>query len=498
MGENVSPSAFKSYKNAEIINGSYAGGQIGLGKIGRTWYATIKYENTYIVLNEKTVSYFSRVSKKGLSRLSQGVIDTFFGALGAEIARNKAGGSELFYTEYIRFLDGKECAISCPHSFESYLKKYCNRRKVDGSASNARLENDSDAIIERCPKCHHSISSSDKFCSNCGYRMSAKRSKSLKNKPDSDEDTIRPKSVRRKRLIIRIVLLAAIALFFILALIFVFNPPSLIVQYRLDKILDKCIDNESSQECKTLQGIYKISFMYCRAYFDIPEIDKEIPVYGVAKANDYRDGTEWDAYTRYRGISYINLEDSRFTYFPYYGCVSDKRGLENKSPVTDILTDQDTVAIYELSNLPQAYLLFSSSAKSSCGYEYYFENFSVDKTLWGQIPNWKEYYDAFYSVPKLYQKCSDVSTANVALVKLNSKLTEYAQNGVVRSFYDGWSAWNEGWGGCVFNKDKKTEREFNQRCGWGQDGARDTLKDFTDDMLKFKDNEKYKSKAISD
>ena len=53
-------------------------------------------------------------------------------------------------------------------------------------------------------------------------------------------------------------------------------------------MLDACEKKEESQKCKNIQSIYKITYEYCHAFFDIPEIDKSIPVYGVATRNDFK------------------------------------------------------------------------------------------------------------------------------------------------------------------------------------------------------------------
>ena len=102
---------------------------------------------------------------------------------------------------------------------------------------------------------------------------------------------------------------------------------------RLNETIDLCMYNETSYACASAQNKYGLKFEYCHSLSDIPEIDKKIPIYGVARKSNY------------------DMEESG----PYYSCTRYIDDVDRKNTENLLKTEPTTIALWSLYTAPKRY-----------------------------------------------------------------------------------------------------------------------------------------------
>ncbi|MBQ3280153.1 hypothetical protein IJG92_00615 [Candidatus Saccharibacteria bacterium] len=200
-------------------------------------------------------------------------------------------------------------------------------------------------------------------------------------------------------------------------------PSSTEISRRLNEVIDACMYNEQSRGCSSTQEKYHISFEYCHSLADIPEIDKAVPVYGVAK----REGIET------REISYRG-GDKTLDKYPYYSCAPSLDDINKTSDINILSSEPSTIALFALYKTPHYSI---SGDNRQCritldpGYNF----------LWDQIPNIEIIKNRYQIVSDTYNKCSMLSDLQSALDGINSELSAYSGNKIVQQFYKYYDEW---------------------------------------------------------
>ena len=279
------------------------------------------------------------------------------------------------------------------------------------------------------------------------------------------------------------------------------------IDQRLSEVVDACIYNENSRACKSLSKKYDMSFEYCHSLTDIPEIDKTIPVYGVARKKsftasslNYEPAINTGGGTPYVDYSlkpkYINIATSRKQrgtggdgIYPFYGCADSVDSIDTQKGL-NLIEDPETIALFGLSQIPQYSV--SGSASSSCKLTRPTPNY-----LWMQVPNMAKITSEGNNLLNIYNKCSMISDLRVAVDSLNNRIKNYANNYSVQLFFEKYDEWNTRGTTCRWY-----EKTFTQRCGAASDGSSDSagfgtmVNDFTKDMQKYVESDDFTSKVI--
>lgn len=278
------------------------------------------------------------------------------------------------------------------------------------------------------------------------------------------------------------------------------------IDQRLLEVVDACIYNENSRACKNLSKRYDMSFEYCHSLTEIPEIDKVIPVYGVARRKsfvasslNYEPAVKIGGDTLSTGTpvpgsrGIVTLKEQRGSsgdgIYPFYGCVDSIDSMDSQKG-TNLIVAPETIALFGLSKIPQYSV--SGSVNSSCKLTRPTPN-----NLWMQIPNMTKITSEGSNLLNIYNKCSMISDLRVAVDSLNSRIKNYANNYSVQLFYEKYDEWNTRDSSCVWY-----EKTFAQRCGAGSDGSSGSVglgtmvNDFTKDMQKYVESDDFVSKVI--
>ena len=511
---------FSKADDAEIIGGDYSGAAFGtVEKSKHKYVCAIRNKGKTIILDEMEVEYFASLTTKGLSKGSSRLIEaTVHGVLSTVIpgggvigntaaaaagvasrsaATHAVGGIREYRDILIAFRDGKTILVRCVDKYVKIMNKNCLKLKLskeeikyilgnenDSSPSQKVLRGHSKGSHLSCRICHERISASDKFCPHCGARINGDNNERIyfKGSPDGAKK-------RKKKRVLKVLLVVGIILILILILIYIFSPPQQVIDYRLNKILDTCSNNELSSSCKSLQNRYKIRFKYCYAYYDIPEIDKSIPVYAVAEREAFKSSPLMNSTLKYE------IDGGYGEISPYYGCVSNYSDLGRN--IGDVSNEEieDLQASYWLKNRP-----WVSFNPSLCQVSY--EGF--ESTLWNNIPNFK---DTIYSAKKEIESRSSYCYMkdNPRLAELfnstDDKLRKYSENNIVREYYYGFDSWNMNYNrlnfsSCVYGKDSSNEKRFVGNCltDVGEKGY--PLSGFVDFMKERKGSNYYTSRLI--
>lgn len=252
------------------------------------------------------------------------------------------------------------------------------------------------------------------------------------------------------------------------------------IDRRLDEVISSCMNNESSRGCSTLQEKYEITFKYCHSLADIPEIGKNIPIYGVSFTNKF---------TPYN-LEGVMAEDYRITgepyerVFPYYGCNNSINSVGNNN-TENLLHNPSTLVLFALSKTPYKSVNDPDGNGPQCN-----NNVSSDKnSLYTQIPNfdviWAE-YDTIYNT---YKMCNQGETLQNEWDKINKKFVNYSQNKAVQLFYQQYGKWTD----SPTSSTQYYGKSFNNTSIVAP-GT--TLIDFSEMMHKAKINESFTSKNI--
>ncbi len=277
------------------------------------------------------------------------------------------------------------------------------------------------------------------------------------------------------------------------------------IDQRLSDVVDACMYNEYSRACKSLTGKYNIEFEYCHALSDIPEIGKQIPVYGVAKLNSFKaTSLDYVAPVMSEGAHAPGLLDSPVSarikvregqgeqgkgIYPYYGC-ADSIDEIDKTTDKSLITNPNTIALFGLSKIPQ----YSETYKSSgCTFHYADIN-----NLWKQIPNISTIKNEGETIFKMYRKCSQRADSERSIKNLNNKISGYAKSYSVQLFFKKYDEWNTRSNVSCSWYDKS----FPQRCGAGSDGSANSaglgsmVKDFASEMQQHLDSNYFTSRVV--
>ena len=309
-----------------------------------------------------------------------------------------------------------------------------------------------ETAILKCYNCGHKLKANDSYCPSCGHpikEVGAKRVRSAYIDAHGSSQ-VEGKKLKKKKSTSKLVVLIPMTLAVLLIglLIYIFNPPHAVIQWRLGRVLDLCEKNEESQECKNIQSIYKISYNYCHAYFDIPEIGKTIPVYGVATRNIFRG----DSLTVLRSYS----DNNNVKISPYYGCVANYADLDLKDGILHETT-QESQATYWLRDRPSI-----SFSLEKCT----ITKRAFNSVLWRNIPNWgKITWEETDAYLRYDGEC--VKGMEIELKKTDNKLEKYSNNTVVQEYYAGFDVWNESLHSnesCTYGDETTGEIKFRGRC----------------------------------
>ena len=347
-----------------------------------------------------------------------------------------------------------------------------------------------ETAILKCRSCGHSLRTSDSYCPSCGHPIKAVGAKRVRgtNIDAHESSQVGGKKLKKKKPASKLVLLMPITLPILLCsiLIYIFNPPHAVIQWRLGRVLDLCEKNEESQECKNIQSIYKISYNYCHAFFDIPEIEKTIPVYGVATRNDFKE----DTLMSLRPYS----DNNKIKIRPYYACADSYLDLDkNLGDLHDVTIDSQ--ASYWLRHRPSFSFDSKSCTVTADGLKY---------VLWNDIPNFKdaifkaEYEMSHTKTNYCYMKSN--SRLEMIFSETDNKLAKYAEDKTVKEYFSRFDIWNESLHsneGCLYSKGTPYEKEFKGRCLTNADEEGSPIDDFIDFMKERRSSMYYDSKPIS-
>lgn len=287
------------------------------------------------------------------------------------------------------------------------------------------------------------------------------------------------------------------------------------IDQRLLDVVDSCIYNENSRACKNLQNRYNMSFEYCYALSDIPEIGIDTPIYGVAKVNNFiasslnyqpasKGSTLSSPYPSSGDRLTDNIKNAASggyssqigtrgdSKYPYYGCMGSLDEIR-KQKGTNLISDPETIALFGLSKIPHYYETYEPQGQYGC----IFHRGSINN-LWNQIPNISTIRNEADNIFNTYNKCNMRNEIDKAIDQLNNKISSYANNYSVQLFYQKYDEWNTlEYSGCTWY-----DKHFNQLCGAASDGKSDSagsevmLKDFTSEMHKYLHTKYFTSKII--
>ena len=485
---------FKRIEDAIIIESDYPKIEFGTVNISKSNYVcAVKTGRDVIVLDDSEVKYFSILKTKGISKKAANLIEaTVHGVLSTVIpgaslagalvgntaaaaagmaargtASRVSGGARDYHDIYIEFQNGKSCVVRCPDRYLKTIKKYCLERKISkrmldkkleidngGDSSGIRRESDDPVKPSEktsvCKNCNNEVTYGDKFCPKCGKHIA---------NPVETKDKRRHKD--RKKNIGKWLLSTCGILLTLLIIVAIINPflisdtieaiSDFFFERHLEKVIDKCLNNENSKECIDIQKRYNATFKYCYAFYDIPEIDKDIPVYGVAKHYSFRE-------TQFSLLSTLILDDDS-NVFPYYGCVSERASI-GKNNLDDV-SGEDTQALHWLRNRPKAEFDIYNPLITYSGF---------NSVLWNNVPNFKE---TVSDVEEMIDRRYYVNTIENRLRmddivrNTDNKLKSYAENKVVQAYFWNYDIWNERYNynnGCIYGKGTKDEIHFSSKC----------------------------------
>lgn len=259
-------------------------------------------------------------------------------------------------------------------------------------------------------------------------------------------------------------------------------PSSVEIGRRLNEVIDACMYNERSRGCSAMQEKYRMSFEYCHSLADIPEIDKKVPIYGVAKKNDMNT----------REISYRD-GDKTLNKYPYYSCTSYVEDAEKDSGPNLLSSEPSTMALFALYKTPK----YSTSGNySQChvtldpGYNF----------LWDQIPNIETVKNKYEIAFNTYNKCGQLSDLQRELDVINTKLSSYSSNKTVQQFYKIYGDWGgdmEKTSGYHLTCNFMNKSFVSNLCGatTGPNSA-NNLESFSSEMRSYMSTDDFTSKIV--
>ncbi|MBQ3280152.1 hypothetical protein IJG92_00610 [Candidatus Saccharibacteria bacterium] len=287
------------------------------------------------------------------------------------------------------------------------------------------------------------------------------------------------------------------------------------VDQRLINVIDACIYNEGSRACTNLQKRYNMTFEYCYALSDIPEIGVAMPIYGVTKKNTFIPSSI-NYEPAHRGSShdypvssyeYDKLSDeikratsSGYTAqigvkgdskYPYYGCTGSLDKARDQKG-TNLIENPETIALFGLSKIPQYSMTYDPHGEYGCTLHHASIN-----NLWMQIPNISVIRDEVNNLSRVYPYCNMQTDIDNFIANLNTKLSNYANDYSTQLFYQKYDEWSIREGtGCTWYDTKFS----NQLCGAASDGESAgsdvMLKDFITDMSKYLHTNYFTSKIV--
>lgn len=259
-------------------------------------------------------------------------------------------------------------------------------------------------------------------------------------------------------------------------------PSSAEIGRRLNDVIDVCMYNERSRGCSTTQEKYHMSFEYCHSLADIPEIDKKVPVYGVAKKNDIKT----------REISYRG-GDKTYNKYPYYSCTSYLEDVDKGSGTNLLSSEPSTMALFALYKTPQYSTtgdLYKCSVNTEPGYNF----------LWNQIPNIKTIKNDYKVAFNTHNKCSQLSELQNELNAINAKLSSYSSNRIVQQFYKNYDDWaGIADGGSLYSYNFMEKRFGSRICQDDPESGleeRNSVNVFVNEMRSYTSTDDFTSKIV--
>ena len=321
--------------------------------------------------------------------------------------------------------------------------------------------------------------------------------------------------IKKKVAIIVICVLVAVVAFILFRTSYLWPWPSQSeIDQRLVDVIDGCMYNEDSRACKSLQSRYNMSFEYCYALSDIPEINVAIPVYGVVKVNsftasslNYQPASKGSTLSSPYPSSGDKLTDNvrnaasggysmqigerGDSKYPYYGCVKSIDEIA-KQKGSSLISNPETIALFGLSKIPQYSVTYGLQGEYGCK----IHRSSINN-LWTQIPNMAAIQNEVNNILNMYPYCSMKEEIDRSISDLNTKLDDYANNYSVQLFYQKYDEWAARDGaGCTWY-DKKFD---NQLCGAASNGESPgsdvMVKDFAADMHRYLHTKYFTSKIV--
>ena len=134
---------FYEASDANIIykkgfRGSITLGRIQTGSLG-SWHVGIKDSNNdLIIFDKENVEFYSRISKKGVSRLTTAVLGATLGPIASAISMHNGLGFTCIV--YVELVDNTSLVISCHEDFYKYIRRSCRKGTLDPHAEEMILK----------------------------------------------------------------------------------------------------------------------------------------------------------------------------------------------------------------------------------------------------------------------------------------------------------------------------------------------------------------------
>ncbi len=261
-------------------------------------------------------------------------------------------------------------------------------------------------------------------------------------------------------------------------------PSSAEIGRRLNDIIDACMYNERSRGCSSIQEKYHMTFEYCHSLADIPEIGKNIPVYGVAKKENLEA----------REIGYRG-GDKTLNKYPYYNCAGRLDDIDKNNYPNLLSSEPSTMVLFALYKTPH----YSTSGDSYQCDVYLDPDYNF---LWEQIPNIENIKNEVQIISNTYKgiSCSRLSELQDVFDRVNTKLSSYSGDRTVQQFYKNYGDWVG---------DREKDDQLHVTCNFmgrsfvsGACGATtvvnatNTLESFSNEMRSYVSTDEFTSKIL--
>ena len=270
---------------------------------------------------------------------------------------------------------------------------------------------------------------------------SKQKSNNRKRKPRTSYSKKQEKIQRRQKAIVLCGIIAGVIVFVVWVINSSFWPWPVRdeMDRRLNETIDACMYHETSYACTSAQKKYGLKFEYCHSLSDIPEIDKSIPVYGVARKNNY------------------DMKTSG----PYYSCASYLEDVDRNNTENLLAVEPTSYALYSLYVVPKKVI-----DKNACSISWTGQYIS---SFWKQVPNYEAIRNEYNIAEDTYSKCNQLDSLQKEYDRINAKFDNYIGNRTVQLFFkyfdDSFKTEPGRSGGCMIsNSEGKVSKSLNQGC----------------------------------